>query len=305
MLSQKTLASIASVLKVPAEALKAAIEAKEETEVKVKLKEGDKDVEKDADFTGIQTFTADELTTRDNNVKESVKGGYHTAGRELAIKEIKEKVGLDFEGKKIETLVEKFSEKVLKDAKINPDAKVTELQEQIKVLKENQTGSSGQVTQLQTELAAARRESKILASLPARNPAIPDEDYLLLIKNKIQVEVVDGKEIYKDAAGNAFRNKDASAMDLKGVLGEVFTKNPGWAAPKDPKDGRGGGNSNPGGAGSGGTPVKYSEAAAAWIGEGKSINSADFTLHIGKLKEANKDFEMDLTTPITATPPTS
>lgn len=297
MLPQATLASIAGILKIDVTALKAAIEHKDEVAIKVKVKDAaGKETEADFDPAVLQSFTKDELTARDENVKSTVKDGYQNAGRELAIKTIKEKAGLEFEGKDPLKLLEKLSEKISADLKIPADKRVTELQEQLRLLKADGETGTGKVADLEKQLSSAKREVSILSSLPARNDQIPDEDYLVLLRNKITVDVVDGKEVYKDAKGEVLRDPASHApLDLKGSLKKVWETNPAWAPLDTSKGGRGGGNSGAGGAGgSGDIPTKYSEAIKVWQGKGKNINDADFATWLGSLKEKNKDFDMDL-----------
>jgi ribosomal protein S13 len=297
MLSQTLITNIAAVLRVPAETIKAAIDAKEEI-TSIKIKDGDKEV--DADFSGLQTFTAAELTTRDTNTKESVKGGYHAAGKDIAVKEIKEKLGLDIAGKDIDKVVEAAKAKILEEAKIAPDQKVKELETQLKTLRDTVGTTDAQLKALERERDEAKLDARILASMPARNADISDQDYLLLVKSRIKEEKsADGKEIYKDAQGNILQDKQAVPLGLETVIPELFKSNPAWQPVTGGKPGRGGSNSNPtggsGGAGGGGgsTPTKFSEAAKEWVEQGKTMNDPGLAQWVGKLMADNKDFEMD------------
>lgn len=297
MLNQQTIASIAGLLKIDPAAFTAAI--KDEKEVSIKVK-GEGGVEVDFTGAGLHVLTETELQTRDSTVKEAAKSGFMTAGREIAIKEIKEKLGVTVEGKDVDKVSTAIKEKLLADANMKPDAKVKELEDQISLLKQNTGASESKLAELQRQLETERLDKAILSSLPARNSDISDSDYLILVKSRIQPETVDGKIVYKNAAGEVIRDgKTAVPKDLSGVLSDVFAASPAWA-PKEPsKQGRGGGNSGSGGSGGSGggggdTPTSYSEALAAWEGEGKNANAAEFSTYVTKLQTDNKDFVMDL-----------
>lgn len=297
MLSQKTLTSIAGILKVDPAALKAAIEDKAEVGIKVKVKEGETEVEKDYDPAGLQTFTAEELTTRDANVQEAAKTTYITAGKEIAIKELKTKLEIDIPGKDPDKFIEAAKAKFLKEAKVAPDQKVQELEAQLALLKQNIAATEAEKSTLAQQVQEAKLDSRILASLPEdRNKNISDADYLLMIKNRIKVETIENKEVVKNVStGEVIRdNKTATSVDVKTAIGGLFTENTGWSGSTDKGDGRGGGSSKP--KVTGGEPTTYSEAAEAWRKSGKSLNSAEFSVYVGKLQTDNKDFKMDIET---------
>ncbi len=281
------LKTIAALLKVKEEDLTAAIKA-----------EGEVDLS-GYNPTGLQVFTTEELSTRDTNVKEASKSEHINAGKEIAIKELKQASGIEFPGKDPAKFLEEFKGKVMKEAKIPTDAKVTELETQITTLKGNLSAAEQKATDAENRASQAALDARILSSLPAeRNPALSDADYLLLVKNRIAIETIDGKEVVKSTAtGQAFRNQKAEALDLGSALGEVFKATPGWVGGKaQDKNGRGGSGSGGPGGGSGDTnvPTTFSEAKKAWIESGKSPNAAEFSVYVNKLQTENKDFKMDI-----------
>jgi hypothetical protein len=282
MLSTKTLASIAGLLKIKPDDLKKAIEDQKEADV-----EG-------FDEAKLQSFTTDELTTRDTNVVAAKKPEIEKAAKEILIKDLKTQAGLEFEGKDPAKFVTEFKNKIVKDSKIEPNAKVQELETQISVLKTSIATHEDNVKLAKAEAETAKLDSRILASLPEnRNKSLSDSDYLLLIKNRMKIENVDNQELVKNDKGEVFRDTKAAPMVLKDAIAEVFTKTTGWTAEPE-KGGRGGGSSNPGAGGSAGTPTSYSEAVKQWTDQGKSMNSPELATWVGKLQTDNKSFVMDL-----------
>jgi hypothetical protein len=281
MLKATTIAAMAALLKIKPEDLTEAIKKTEEVDLPIE--------------EGLQTFTPTELSTRDTTIKDTGKNEHIKAGKEIAIKELKQAAGVEFEGKDPAKFVTEFRTHVIKEAKIPEAEKVTELTTQVTTLKQTLAQKEAEVAQAATRVTEAQREAKILASLPAeRNPAFSDSDYLLLIKNKIQVDTVDGKEVFKGPDGQILRDKTAQPLGLEAVVKGVFDASPTWLGGGGGKGGRGGGNTPPPAGGSGGTPVSYSEAVAQWEASGKSINQGEFAAHLQDLQTKNAAFVMDL-----------
>lgn len=282
MLSKKTIASIALLTKQKVEDITAAIADTKEVDLTL-------------DET-LVVLTPAEKASLETQMKDTGKGEHIKAGKEIAIKELKEATGIEFAGKDPAKFISEYKDKVLAEAKLPVETKVTELNTQIALLKEKVTEHEGTVKTARQEAAEARQDALILSSLPAnRNPAFSDADYLLLVKNRVKAEVVDGKTVYKDAKGEVVRDpKTAVPLDLGPVIAQVFTATPAWMGKIDPKTGRGGGSSGTGEGGGGGDPTKWSEAKEQWEAQGKSINASEFSTWVGKLSETNKAFEMDL-----------
>jgi len=114
MYTKETLKKIADVLKLDVSVFEANLKSdKEETlEVPVLFTEDDKN------------------SYGTNRFNEGKK-----AATEIAVKDMKEKHGLDFAGKSLDAALEAFAEKKLADAKIVPDEKVKKLETENKTLK--------------------------------------------------------------------------------------------------------------------------------------------------------------------------
>lgn len=280
-IAKKTLEKLATLAKVKLEDLEAAQKDAAEKEIEIP--------------DGLQTFTTEELTTRDENNKTASKSEHIRAGKEIMIKELKTKAGLEYDGKDPETFVTNFKEHVIKEAKINPDARVKELESQVTTLRGNISNLEKAQQAAEANALKATQDARILASLPAnRNKDISDADYLLLVRNRMSIETVDGKELIKDSKGEVIRDKIAGPKALADALTDIFGSTTGWISKADPKGGRGGGSSEPPGGGGGGEPKSYSEAEEAWKAQGKHVNEAGFSTYVASLAEKNKDFVMDI-----------
>lgn len=282
-LKKATLESISSLLKITPEALTKAITAAEEVDL-----EG---------FSpdGLTVLTAEELTARDTNTKKSVEAGYKTAGREIALKEIKEAAGLtDVEGKDAKKIAEAIKSAALTEAKIAPDQQVKELQTQLKALETARDEAIQGKTKAEQMAQTVRFEREIIGAFPARGGELSDEDRLALFNMRYEAADVEGVgRVWKNKAdGSELRDKVSGKPLQTGDVIKGFFDNMKWTeTPGGGKDGRGGVSNPPGGGGA--KPTKYSEAAKAWEDSGKSVNSAEFQTHISELAKVD-GFEMDL-----------
>jgi len=72
-------------------------------------------------------FTPEDLETRDNSIRNRAKSEAGKAALEIAVKNAKREMGLDFEGKDFNVFVQEVQKKAEADAKVEPSQKVKEL----------------------------------------------------------------------------------------------------------------------------------------------------------------------------------
>ena len=271
-IKKEALAKIAELVKVPAADLEAAI--KDEKEVDVAIPEG------------LTVFEGDELTTLKTN--EYSKG--KTAGEELAVKEVKTKMGLEFTGKKVEGLVEAATKKALEDAKLTPDKKVAELTEKLNTVTATATELQTKLAEKEKEVGHVKMSTELLKNVPA-GTTLEAEDVLTLMKSKgYDFEMKDGALVaVKD--GKVLEDKLAKPLGVKDVITE-FAKERKLITGEgagDPPGGRGG-NGSPAGA----TKfTKLSELKKHFADQGKSDMGSEFNEAVQKAVAENKEFAMD------------
>lgn len=271
-IKKEALAKIAELVKVPVADLEAAI--KNEQEVDVAIPEG------------LTVFEGDELTTLKTN--EYSKG--KTAGEELAVKEVKTKMGLEFTGKKVEGLVEAATKKALEEAKLTPDKKVAELTEKLNTVTATATELQTKLAEKEKEVGQVKLSTELLKNVPA-GTTLEAEDVLTLMKSKgYEFEMKDGALVaVKD--GKVLEDKLAKPLGVKDVITE-FAKERKLIADEgagDPPGGRGGN-----GSGAGATKwTKLSEVKKYFEEQGKSVNGQEFNDAIMKAKTDNPEFALD------------
>jgi len=202
----KNLAEIETSLGLKEGEFKLLYEDKEEKEIPLT----DYSIVKKADH---EIFTKADYETRIENIKKVEK----TAAVEIAVKDARTKLGLDFTGKTMDNLVEAYGKKVLAEAKIEPDKKVIALQQDMDKLRLNLTEKEQAVTALQAERENEKRqanvEGTIMRHLPKAKTKISVEDLAIIFKSKYRPSLnEDGKLVLHDDKGAELKNDKTLAL---------------------------------------------------------------------------------------------
>jgi len=133
---------------------------------------------------------------------ENIKKESKVAAVEIAIKNARNELGLDFQGKTMENLLESFKAKVEADSKIEPNQKVSELQKDLDTLRKANGDWEGKFNDLQGTYKQKEQQRTInntlLKAIPD-NTTIPKEDVLAILRAKYDFSIGDdGFEIAKD-----------------------------------------------------------------------------------------------------------
>src|SRR5579872_7487419 len=110
---------------------------------------------------GHHIFSDDELATRDN----SNKATYTKAGTEINVKQMKELAGLTYDGegsKDPKKFLEEYAKKVLADANINVDEKLTEREKTIAKLRDNIKAMETEKAENETKVKTAKQDYDLL-----------------------------------------------------------------------------------------------------------------------------------------------
>ena len=268
MIKKEDLAKIAEITKIPVADLEKAIAEKDEVALTLP--------------DGLVTYTPAELTQLKANEYKNGKA----AGVEMAVKETREELGLDFQGKTIKGLLEAHEKKVLADAKIEPEKKVTELTEQIATLKK----TVGTLEAAISEKDKAVKTTKIEAEASVLFPELENfsrKELLTLTRSAgIDFDVNDEGKLVVMKDGKVVQTKTGDPEDPRAVVNEFLTSKKLVADQQKPA-GRGGSG--------GGGPVKptsYKEAKEVFEAQGKSVQGQEFNEYVTQLKKDNPDFVM-------------
>jgi hypothetical protein len=275
MLKKEALEKLAKLSKIEVSILEAAIKATEEQDIAI---------------SELNVFTVDELATRDSNAKKTGYNEGKVAGLEIAVKEQKEKLGIDVEGKTLDVLIDAYGKKILIDAKVEPNAKVAELTTSLKKVQDNLAAEIEAKKQLEGTISSIKTENTLISMFPDNVSDILSKNEILgIVKAKYEFVNEDGKLVVKE---NGQIVKDATtqnAIDPKDVIKSYLTERK-LVVDGDPnRQGRGAG----GDAGKGGAILKLSELEKQFKDADKSLQGAEFNAALESAMKANPSFDLN------------
>lgn len=226
-----------------------------------------------------------------NTLKANEYKRGQTAGVEIAVKDFKQKTGLDFQGKTIDGLAKAIEEKTLADAKIEPEKKVKELQDKLATVQATATELQTKLADKDKEVASVKLHTELVKHVPAGTLLEPDEVVTLMKAKGYEFKAEDGK-VVAYLNGHPVQDKLANATPVADVIKGFATEKKLIATKAEPPGGRGGKSDPPGG--KGGTYAKASEIKAEFEAAGKSLQGQEFMDAVQKARAANKEFEIDI-----------
>jgi hypothetical protein len=272
MLKKETIQKIAGLLKIKEADLETALKDEKEVDVTIEAT--------------LQTFTETEVATLKTNEYNSGK----VKGVEMAVKETKEKLGLEFQGKTIEGLLTAAQKKAIDDAKIEPNKKVEELNEKLTNAQNSYKELETKLKAKETEVQNTKIKTDVFKYIPAfgdEGPAFDQEDvYHKMLREGYEFKEENGKTVaYLN--GKQVIDKVSNPVEMKDVV-TGFLKEKKLISETDAPKGRGGGN--------GAATSKFaslSEVKAHFQSQGKSLNGQEFSEAVNKAAADNKEFAMD------------
>jgi hypothetical protein len=201
--------------------------------------------------TQVELPKPQSLIIRTNEEEEAYKNNLRNeakqTGVEITIKEYREKLGLSFDGKNMDSFTEAYKKKILDDAKIEPDAKVKTLESDIEKLRTNiqtiQSEKEKVESQFQTFKTGMQIQTELGAIIPS-NTVIPKDDMLTIIKNKYDFKIENGKTVVVQN-GEILKNPTTlEPLAPKDAIDRFFMDNPTYI---NKSGGAGGGDSGAGG----------------------------------------------------------
>lgn len=192
-------------------------------------------------------FVSDEELTglKDGLFKKGKEEG-QTVGYDFAMKDLKKDFGLEVEGKDRKAIAKAIQDKIMSDAKIEPEKKVTELNSSLESLrKQYETDKS----QWENEVGKYKGEMKnisIMSELIKNTPdvkGLKPNQFATLARTEFDFDFDDNGSLVAKKNGEVLKDKMERPVPVKDILTDYATQN-GWTGTA----GRGGGNES--GAGS-------------------------------------------------------
>jgi len=238
---------------------------KNEESVKVDLQEG------------LVIRTKEEEETLMSNKQNEFKTEFHTAGREIAIKEAKRALGLEFEGKTMDNLLDAHKRSVLEEAKVEPTKKIEELEGSLTKLRGDLTTKEEEIETLNRTFKAEKQKTEINSRVSANikgDLTIGKDDALTLFNNKFQTELTDEGALLVKKDGKVLKDNLESPRGVEDIMKEFLTP---FAKPNE--GGTGGGDE---GGSSGAATSNLEKFTKKLEKEGIKSNTLEFQERMGK-----------------------
>lgn len=197
-------------------------------------------------------FTAEAYSKLTENLKtDGIK-----AGKEIAIKDLKEKTGLEFEGKNPDKFIEEFKAHVAKEAGTSVDEKVKSRDKTIVELKTALQTAKDEKDAVIREKTQIQKDTSLMRLLPKnRDDRFSDQMYLTSIKSEYEFTEEEGKPVVKKN-GEVMKDDQFNPVTYESVISKHFTdakwikeEGEGGSGGAGGQGGRGGGNKGGGAAG--------------------------------------------------------
>jgi len=232
------------------------LENAEAVETALKMESGsiqkaiDSDEKVTIDIPSLVIRTTEEEEERDTNRRNEYKSEFETAGLEVGIKDYARELNLDIgrNGKNMKSFGELYKKKILAEAEIEPNEKVSELTTDLSTLKERYTTLEGELdTTKKNHLVLEQQrgiDSTLLKEIKGKL-TISDKQVLVLFKAQYGTELNDSGALLIKENGTTMKNDLQTPLTPSEVM-ETFIKpfikveKPGGGA---------GGDDNPGGTG--------------------------------------------------------
>ncbi len=271
-LKKETLEKIAGFLKVDPATFVADVQATEEKEFSV---------------PEIITFTSEEITKRDeakiSEGKTIGKKEGESAGKEIAVKDIKKAFGIEFEGKDLDKLKTEITNKYSSGDQA--------LKDQIKLLQSSVQEKENALKDANKKADDALFDAELIGQFPADRKSVEeggftDRELLTIIKTNLGFERTESGVLVKKGQEVLRDKTTTNPLPIGDALKGYFTDRK-WL--KETNGGPGGRGGNDG---KGGKITKLSEAQKAWEADGKNTASAEFQAYVQGLTKENSEFDL-------------
>lgn len=199
-------------------------------------------LEKGEDVTLLEDAvirTKDEETTFLNNIKAETS----KAAIEIEVKKLRNDLGLDFQGKSIENLVEALTEKHKNEFTKEPSEQLEAKEKDLQTLKAKIQEIEATKKDVENQFNSYRNNLKLekeLGSVLPKDLAIPADDMLMIIKSKLNPTVDGDRVVFKKGEDILKNDTTLDPLDAKTVLGNFFAENKHYLKPVN--GGAGGGD---------------------------------------------------------------
>lgn len=265
-MNKKVLEQIAGALKFDAELLAKSLSSENEDE-KIELP---------------KLFTESQVETIKENVGKEKYDAGAIASRDMTLKDLSDLAGFDERVKDKEAFISRFKDSILKDASIEPNKKVKELEQSLEKLQNTVLERDKAISDLENDFKQKETKIKAQSLIPdfSKTLGITKEEATSLFFMRHDIKD-DG--IYRD--GEKLKDDYEKPLDLQSVINN-FVSEKGWDKELNPI-GRGGGSGHP--RGGNGKPSNLAEFEKYVSEKGLNIGSAEANALLKELATENPE----------------
>lgn len=208
MIKKDKIITMATALKLDVAKVTAAYDATDEQDVEF-------------DPASIIVLTPAEQTSREDTLKKNAT----TAGKEIAIKELKVEAGIEFEGKDGKKLIEEIGKKALAGANIEESVKVKELNTTIEGLRTNIATMQAEAQTLTASARESANDQELLTLTIDQKPEnLTNNQWLALIKLDNKIVEKDGVKVIERNGAVVANKTDLKPLPVKEALTAFITE---------------------------------------------------------------------------------
>jgi uridine kinase len=164
------------------------------------------------ELDNLVIFSKDDYDARINNIKKETSFN----AVEVAIKNARNEIGLEFQGKTMENLLKSYKEKIEKESTIEPEKRFSDLKTNFEKLQEVNQGLESKYNDLESNIKKQNQtrviNETLLKEIPD-NVAIPKEDILAIMKSKYEFNI--GEDGFEIIEGNTLLKNETTRNNMK------------------------------------------------------------------------------------------
>jgi hypothetical protein len=211
----KNIDELAKFVKGGADVLQKAIES--EDEMSLELIEG--------------SFVSDsELEDLKNERFNSGKKEGQTIGYDFAMKDVKKDFGIDIEGKNREEILKAAKNKIMADAKVEPDKKVQELNQSLENLRQTYNSEKQNWEKQENNFKNQLKDIRVMSEIEKNAPelkGLKSSHFATLAKMEYDFDFDENGSLLVKKGGETIKDKMEKPIPAKNILTDFATQN-GW-----------------------------------------------------------------------------
>jgi SPX domain protein involved in polyphosphate accumulation len=189
----------------------------------------------------VHVLTEEGLTALKETVSKKGYGEGKDAGEEMLIKDMKKKLGLEYDGKDADQFITEFTKKIEKEKGIEPNKKISELSESLSNLQKSMQAKDQEIESWKQKYSGLEKSTRVKELISTKAPkltGLTNNQFAVLLQTEgYNIEFSEGGESFVTLHGKPLKDSYEKYIPVESVLLDFATKNK-WVG----SDGRGDGD---------------------------------------------------------------